>query len=109
MEKVIYDRYKVVVIGSVPIWTRANDGREASETRRLQFTLEGEIDTSMLHRKPRRKFAEDGRLKAWGSGGRTWRQPPSDAPARLSSGLGNHSVDTVLTGDVPTGEEKLEV
>jgi len=69
VEKAIYHRYKVTVTGSVPIKTQTSDGRE-SETRKLPFCITGEIDTSKLHRRPRKKFAEDGRLKAWGSGGR---------------------------------------
>jgi site-specific DNA recombinase len=69
VERVIYDRYRVTVIGAVPIKTRTCDLREI-ETRKLAFSLCGEIDTTTLHKKPRNKFAEDGRLKAYGSGGR---------------------------------------
>jgi hypothetical protein len=71
VEQVIYDRYHVVVIGSVPV---KPIGREAStdseHIRKLEYRIEGRIDTSKLHTKPRKKFAEDGRLKAFGSGGR---------------------------------------
>jgi Recombinase/Recombinase zinc beta ribbon domain len=76
-EKIIYHRYKVTVIGSVPIRTQTSDGRE-SETRKLPFCITGEVDTTMLHRRPRKKFAEDGRLRAWGSGGR--REPTVAEP-----------------------------
>ena len=35
--------------------------------RKLRFCLRSEIDKPTLHRKPRKKFAEDGRSKAYGS------------------------------------------
>jgi hypothetical protein len=61
-----------------------NGDRELSETRKVEFRLEGEIDTSTLHRKPRRKFSDDGRLVAWGSGSRRPRIEPS-LPQPLSA------------------------
>jgi site-specific DNA recombinase len=84
VERVIYDRYRVTVIGAVPIKTQTNDLREI-ETRKIAFSLSGEIDTANLHKRPRKKFAEDGRLKAYGSGGRKQpvgtRQSPCIRPA----------------------------
>ena len=40
------------------------------EMCKLAFCLRGEIDKTTLHRKPRKKFAEHGRLNAYGAGGR---------------------------------------
>ena len=45
-------------------------GSEPEHVRKLEYRIEGRIDTTKLHTKPRKKFAEDGRLKAFGSGGR---------------------------------------
>ena len=62
MERVIYDRYRVTVIGCVPIKTRMTETQEI-EIRKLEFCLRGEIDKTTLHKtKPRKKFAEDGRM-----------------------------------------------
>jgi site-specific DNA recombinase len=69
VERIVYDRYRVVVVGCVTIKTQTSDAREI-ETRKLSFSISGEIDKNNLHKKPRKKFAEDGRLKAFGSGGR---------------------------------------
>jgi hypothetical protein len=63
VERIIYDRYRVTVIGSVPIKTQLSNSREI-EMRKLAFCLRGEIDKSTLHKTPRKKFAEDGRLNA---------------------------------------------
>ena len=74
MERVIYDRYRVTVIGSVPIKMQLSNSQEI-ETRKIAFCLRGEIDKTTLHKtKPRKKFAEDGRMAAYGSGGR--KAPP---------------------------------
>jgi hypothetical protein len=71
VEKVIYDRYHVVVIGSVPVKPVGRDtDSDPEQVRKLEYRVEGRIDTSKLHRKPRKKYAEDGRLKAFGSSGR---------------------------------------
>jgi hypothetical protein len=60
---------QVTVIGSVPIKMQLSNSQEI-ETRKIAFCLRGEIDKSTLHTKPRKKFAEDGRLNAYGAGGR---------------------------------------
>ncbi len=73
VERVIYDHYRVTVIGSIPIKIQLSKSQEI-ETRKLAFCLRGEIDKSALHKKPRKKFAEDGRLSAYGAGGR---KPPT--------------------------------
>jgi len=67
IERVIYQRYKVTIIGSVPIRTLDSDQGGASK---IPFKIEDQINTYILHRGPRQKFIEDGRLKAYGSGGR---------------------------------------
>jgi hypothetical protein len=59
VERVIYDRYRVTVIGSVPIKMQLSNSQEI-ETRKLAFCLPGEIDKTTLHKKPREKVAEDG-------------------------------------------------
>jgi hypothetical protein len=66
VERIVYDRYRVTGVGSVPIKMQTSDAREI-ETRKLSFSISGEIDKSSLHKKPREKFAEDGRLKAFRS------------------------------------------
>src|SRR5882757_5429089 len=38
------------------------------EMRKIAFCLRGEIDKTILQKKPRKKFAEDGRLNAYGAG-----------------------------------------
>jgi site-specific DNA recombinase len=64
VERVIYDRYRVAVIGSIPIKMQWSNSQEV-ETRRLAFCLSGEIDKTTLNkRRGRRKFTEDGRLNA---------------------------------------------
>jgi len=67
----------VTVIRSVPIKTQIGDSREI-ERRKLAFCLRGEIDKTILHKKPRKKFAENGRIQVFGSGGR---KEPSVAAA----------------------------
>jgi len=74
VERIIYDRYRVTVIGSVPITMQFGNSQEI-ETRKLAFCLRGEIDKTTLHKtKPRKKFAEDGRMDGRGSWGR---KPPT--------------------------------
>src|SRR5215471_7236726 len=69
VERVIYDRYRVTVVGSVPIKMQINNSQEI-EIRKLSFCLRGEIDQTMLHKtKPRKKFAENGRMDTFGAGG----------------------------------------
>ncbi len=76
VERVIYDRYRVTVIGSVPIKMQFGNSQEI-ETRKIAFCLRGEIDKTTLHKtKPRKKFAEDGRMDTFGAGGR---KAPSNA------------------------------
>jgi hypothetical protein len=71
VEKIIYNRHHVVVTGSVSVKPLGREtGSEPEHVRKLEYRIEGRIDTSKLHTKPRKKFAEDGRLKAFGSGGR---------------------------------------
>jgi hypothetical protein len=73
VERVIYDHRSMTVIGAVPIKMRIDELPEI-ETRQVPFCLRGEIDTTTLRRKLRKQYAEDGRLKACGSGGR---KPPA--------------------------------
>jgi hypothetical protein len=69
IKRVVYHRYKVTVRGTVPI-RPSSDGEQSNEASTLEFRIEGEINTRMLHRRLRQKFPDDGRLRAWGSGGR---------------------------------------
>jgi hypothetical protein len=48
VERVIYDHYRVTVIGSVPIKMQLSNSQEI-ETRKLAFCLRGEIDRTTLH------------------------------------------------------------
>jgi hypothetical protein len=81
VERIIYDHYyRVTVIGSVSIKMQLSNSREI-ETRKLAFCLRGEIDKTTLHTKPRKKFAEDGRLNAYGAGGR---KPPTISVSPVS-------------------------
>jgi hypothetical protein len=93
VERVIYDHYWVTVIGSVPIKMQLSNSQEV-ETRKLAFCLRGEIDTTTLHKKPRKKFAEDGRLRAYGSGGR---KPPTISPTAPVYSLSTSSADHTTT------------
>ncbi|PJE64862.1 MAG: hypothetical protein COU90_01190 [Candidatus Ryanbacteria bacterium CG10_big_fil_rev_8_21_14_0_10_43_42] len=69
IEKVVYQNYKATIIGSVPIRSSAYEEIDLpNDESKIPFRIEGEIDTSLLHRGPRQKFAEDGRLKKYGSG-----------------------------------------
>lgn len=65
VERVIYKKYKVTIIGSVPIRTADQDNES-----KIPFQISGEIDTTMLHRGPRKYFKVDGRLNEYGKGGR---------------------------------------
>src|SRR5260370_28880219 len=56
VESIIYDRYRLTVIGSVPIKMQLSNSQEI-ETRKLAFCLRGEIDKTTLHKKPRQTFA----------------------------------------------------
>ena len=80
VERVIYDRYRVTLVGSVPIKMQLSNSREI-ETRKIAFCLRGEIDKSTLHKKPRKKVAEDGRTRAYGSEGR---KPPTISVSPVS-------------------------
>src|SRR5215470_11542235 len=82
VERVIYDRYQVTVIGSVPIKMQLSNSQEI-ETRKLAFCLRGEIDKTTLHKKPRKKFAEDGRMDAFGFADR--KGPVISAPIPVHS------------------------
>jgi hypothetical protein len=64
----------VTVIGSGSIKMQLSNSQEI-ETRKIAFCLREEIDKTALHTKPRKKFAEDGRLKAYGAGGRNTPNP----------------------------------
>lgn len=63
IDKVVYNKYRVVLHGSVPILHQGKSDE-------LPFTIHGVIDTSKLHTGPRRQFVVDSRLREWGSGGR---------------------------------------
>ena len=63
VERVIYDRYRVTIIGSVPIKMQFGNSQEI-ETREIAFCLRGEINKTTSHKKPRKKFVED-ELKAY--------------------------------------------
>jgi hypothetical protein len=54
VERVIYNRYKVTIAGSVPV-------QAASEETKLQFRIEGEIDQKAVRSGRRTMRPEDGR------------------------------------------------
>jgi hypothetical protein len=54
VERVIYNRYEVALVGSVPV-------QAALEETRLQFRIESEIDGKAVRSRPRTIRAEDGR------------------------------------------------
>jgi hypothetical protein len=60
VERVIYNRYKVTIAGSVPV-------QSASGDTKLQFRIEGEIDQKAVRSRPRTIRPEDGRWKEWAS------------------------------------------
>jgi len=87
VERVIYDRYRVTVIGSIPIKMQLNNLQKI-EIRKLSFCLRGEIDKTTLHKtKPRKKFAEDGRMQVFGSGGCKGQVISAPIPAHSLSSL----------------------
>jgi site-specific DNA recombinase len=57
IERVIYNRYKVMIVGSVPV-------QSASGETKLQFRTAGEIDQKAVRSRPRSIRPEDGRWKA---------------------------------------------
>ena len=56
IERVIYNRYKVAIAGSVPV-------QSASGQTKLQFRIGGEIDQKAVRSRPRTMRREDGRWK----------------------------------------------
>jgi len=77
----------VTVIGSVPIKMQFGNSQEI-ETRKIAFCLRGEIDKTTLHKtKPRKKFAEDGRIDAYVSGGRKGQVISAPIPVHSLSSL----------------------
>jgi hypothetical protein len=58
LERVIYNRYQVTIVGSVPI-------QSASGATKLQFRIEGEIDPKAVRSRPRAIRPEDERWKEW--------------------------------------------
>jgi site-specific DNA recombinase len=64
IEKVIFQKDKVTLIGSVPIKTSDNEGG------RIPFKIKDDFDKRKFHKKKRAKYLVDSRLKEWGSGGR---------------------------------------
>jgi hypothetical protein len=50
VERVIYNRYKVTIAGSIPV-------QSASGGTKLQFWIEGEIDQKAVRSRPRTKFS----------------------------------------------------
>jgi hypothetical protein len=57
VERVIYNRYKIAIAGSVPV-------QSASGETKLQFGIEGEIDQKAVRSRRRKVRSEDGRWKA---------------------------------------------
>jgi hypothetical protein len=53
VERVIYDRYKVTIAGSIPV-------QSASGDTKLQFHIEGEIDRKAVRSRPRTMVPEMG-------------------------------------------------
>jgi hypothetical protein len=53
IERVIYNRYKVTIAGSVPV-------QSASGATKLQFRIEGEIDQKAVRSRPRTMHPEEG-------------------------------------------------
>jgi len=71
IEKVTYLKYGVTIHGSAPIKLRAyEDPDQTSEVSKIPFQIENMLDKSLLKRGPRIRQEIDGRLKAWGCGGR---------------------------------------
>jgi hypothetical protein len=58
VERVIYNRYKLRIAGSVPV-------QSASGDTELPFRIEGEIDSKAVRSRPRTIRSEDGRSQEW--------------------------------------------
>jgi hypothetical protein len=53
VEKIIYNRYHIVVTGSVSVKPLGREtGSEPEHVRKLEYRIEGRIDTSKLHTRP---------------------------------------------------------
>jgi len=87
----------VTVIGSVPTKMQLSNSQEI-ETRKIAFCLRGEIDKSTLHKKPRKKYAQDGRLNAYGAGGR---KPPTISVSPVICSLSHCSRPTNIIPSLP--------
>jgi hypothetical protein len=66
VERVIYNRYKVAIMGSVPV-------QSASGEAKLQFRIEGEIDQKAVRSRPQTIRSEDGK---------EWKGPEAINPSR---------------------------
>jgi hypothetical protein len=80
VERVIYNRYKVTIAGSVPVQSTSGDTK-------LQFRIEGEIDQKAVRSKPRTTHPEDGRCKEWEG-----RKAIPASPPRTSARSGRSTV-----------------
>jgi hypothetical protein len=61
IERVIYNRYKVTIVGSIPVQSTSGDTK-------LLFRIEGEIDKKAIRSRPREIRADDGRRRSLEAG-----------------------------------------
>lgn len=60
VKKVIYLRYKVMIVGSIPIEPQSSHEPQQSKAHSLEFRIEEEIDRNTVSSKPRHKIRDDG-------------------------------------------------
>ncbi len=71
VEKVIYQKDKVVIVGAVPLRSSDRaDRSELTEDLKIGFRIESDFNKKEFHKKTRAQYLVDGRLREWGSGGR---------------------------------------
>jgi site-specific DNA recombinase len=78
VERVIYNRYKVTIAGSVPVQSGAGETK-------LQFRIEGEIDQKAVRSRPRTMRPEEGRKERTGQKRPTASRPRASACSRRST------------------------
>ena len=79
IDRVIYNRYKITIAGSVPV-------QSASGETKLSFRIEGEIDPKAVRSRPRTIGPEDGRWKKW-EGPKAIPRVRASAPSGRSTGV----------------------
>jgi|CXWK01.1.fsa_nt_gi hypothetical protein len=112
IEKVIYNKYKVTLLGWIPIMSQNNDSGA-----KISFKIEDEINPKKIRSRVRQRFLVDSRLKEWGAGGRDTKifqekikelQLPRVKATQVTQQLLNTPLREVI-GYTVNGRKELEV